>query len=47
MTNYSTKVAYENLKTELIVEVDKIVDFLILSEGDRNWCKKYFYYAVR
>ncbi len=33
MTNYSTKVAYENLKTRVDSrDVDKIVDFLILSE---------------
>jgi tight adherence protein C len=33
MTNYSTKVAYENLKNRIdSKEVDKIVDFLILSE---------------
>lgn len=33
MTNYSTKVAYENLKNRIdSSEVDKIVDFLILSE---------------
>ena len=33
MTNYSTKVAYENLKTRIDSrDVDKIVDFLILSE---------------
>lgn len=33
MTNYSTKVAYENLKNRIDSrEVDKIVDFLILSE---------------
>ena len=33
MTNYSTKVAYENLKNRVDSrEVDKIVDFLILSE---------------
>lgn len=33
MTNYSTKVAYENLKHRVDSrEVDKIVDFLILSE---------------
>ncbi len=33
MTNYSSKVAYENLKNRIDSrEVDKIVDFLILSE---------------
>lgn len=33
MTNYSTKVAYENFKNRIdSKEVDKIVDFLILSE---------------
>jgi tight adherence protein C len=33
MTNYATKVAYENLKNRVDSrEVDKIVDFLILSE---------------
>jgi tight adherence protein C len=33
MTNYSTKVAYENLKNRIDSrEVDKIIDFLILSE---------------
>lgn len=33
MTNYSTKVAYENMKTRIDSrEVDKIIDFLILSE---------------
>ena len=33
MTNYSTKVAYENFKNRVdSKEVDKIVDFLILSE---------------
>lgn len=33
MTNYSTKVAYENLKNRVDSrELDKIVDFLILSE---------------
>lgn len=33
MTNYSTKVAYENLKNRVdSKELDKIVDFLILSE---------------
>uniref|UniRef100_UPI004048DF8B type II secretion system F family protein n=1 Tax=Aliarcobacter sp. TaxID=2321116 RepID=UPI004048DF8B len=33
MTNYTTKVAYENLKNRIDSrEVDKIVDFLILSE---------------
>lgn len=33
MTNYSTKVAYENLKTRIDSrEMDKIIDFLILSE---------------
>jgi tight adherence protein C len=33
MTNYSTKVAYENLKSRIDSrEVDKVVDFLILSE---------------
>lgn len=33
MTNYSTKVAYENLKSRVDSrELDKIVDFLILSE---------------
>jgi len=33
MSNYSTKVAYENLKTRVDSrELDKIVDFLILSE---------------
>ena len=33
MTNYSTKVAYENLKNRIDSrDVDKIVDFLILSE---------------
>ena len=33
MTNYSTKVAYENLKTRVDSrDIDKIVDFLILSE---------------
>lgn len=33
MTNYSTKVAYENLKNRIDSrEVDKVVDFLILSE---------------
>ncbi|PHS57984.1 MAG: hypothetical protein COB17_04610 [Sulfurimonas sp.] len=33
MSNYSTKVAYENLKTRVDSrDVDKIVDFLILSE---------------
>lgn len=33
MTNYSTKIAYENLKNRIDSrEVDKIVDFLILSE---------------
>jgi tight adherence protein C len=33
MTNYSTKVAYENFKERIdSKEVDKIVDFLILSE---------------
>lgn len=33
MTNYSTKVAYENLKNRIdSVEMDKVVDFLILSE---------------
>lgn len=33
MTNYSTKVAYENLKARIDSrDVDKIVDFLILSE---------------
>jgi tight adherence protein C len=33
MTNYATKVAYENLKNRIDSrEVDKVVDFLILSE---------------
>ncbi len=33
MTNYSTKVAYENLKNRVdSKELDKIIDFLILSE---------------